>query len=99
MNLEELQETFRLNAYEVGRALTSLGFTNRKRTNAGFILWLDLRTRKRIHNLAHSYAIDRESQFQEDAFGNGCGLCKNPAGVNASSIETKGDSRIASKQW
>jgi hypothetical protein len=83
MNLEQLQETFRLNAYEVGRALTSLGFTNRKRTNAGFILWLDLRTRKRIHNLAHSYAIDQESQFQEDAFGNGCGLCKDPAGVKS----------------
>jgi len=83
LNLESLQETFRLNAHEVGRALTSLGFTNRKRTNAGFILWLDLRTRKRIHNLAHSYAIDQESQFQEDAFGNECGLCKNPAGVKS----------------
>jgi hypothetical protein len=34
-NLERLQETFRLNAHEVGRSLTSLGFTNRKRTNAG----------------------------------------------------------------
>ena len=36
LNLERLQETFRLNAHEVGRALTSLGFTNRKRTNEGF---------------------------------------------------------------
>jgi hypothetical protein len=98
LNLERLQETFRLNAHEVGRALTSLGFTNRKRTNEGFILWLDLRTRKRIHNLAHDYAIDQESQFQEETFGNGCGLCRNP-GSNPSSIETKGDSRIASKQW
>jgi hypothetical protein len=63
-----------------------------------FILWLDLRTRKRIHNLAHDYAIDQESQFQEETFGNGCGLCRNP-GSNPSSIKTKGDSRIASKQW
>ena len=58
-NLERLQETFGLNAHEVGRALTSLGFTNRKRANSGFILWLDLRTRKRIHELAHAYAIDQ----------------------------------------
>ena len=58
LNLEMLQENFRVNAHEVGRALTSLGFTDRKRTNAGFVLWLDLRTRKRIHNLTHTYAID-----------------------------------------
>jgi hypothetical protein len=78
-DLERLQETFRLNAHEVGRALTSLGFTDRKRKNAGFILWLDLRTRKRIHNLAHDYAIAQGGQFHEDGFGEGCDLCKNLA--------------------
>jgi hypothetical protein len=97
-NLERLQETFRLNAHEVGRALTSLGFTNRKRTNAGFIVWLDQGTRKRIHNLAHSYAIDQESQFQEHGFGAGCHLCKNPVGSNPDSTEKKEDSGIKSKQ-
>jgi hypothetical protein len=94
LNLERLQETFRLNAHEVGRALTSLGFTNRKRTNEGFILWLDLRTRKRIHNLAHDYAIDQESRFLEEGFGNGCQLCKNS---NSSAAEAKEDSGIKSK--
>jgi hypothetical protein len=98
LNLESLQETFRLNAHEVGRALTSLGFTNRKRTNAGFILFLDLRTRKRIHDLAHAYAIDQESRSQDESVGNGCGLCKNAAGLNSSSVETKGNSGIESKQ-
>ena len=98
LNLEWLQETFRLNAHEVGRVLTSIGFTDRKRTNAGFILWLDLRTRKRTHNLAHAYAIDQESQFQEDGFGEGCDLCKNPASSNPSSAEKKGDSEIESTQ-
>jgi hypothetical protein len=96
-NLERLQETFRLNAQEVGRALTSLGFTNRKRQNAGFILWLDLGTRKRIHSLAHAYGIDQENQFQEDGFGEGCDLCKDRAGSNPSSAEKKGDSGIESK--
>ena len=37
LKLVWLRENFRLNAHEVGRALTSLGFTNRKRTNAGFV--------------------------------------------------------------
>jgi hypothetical protein len=97
-NLERLQETFRLNAHEVGRALTSLGFTNRKRSNAGFILWLDQGTRKRIHSLAHTYAIDQESQLQEDGFGEGCDLCKDPAGSNPSPTEKKEDSEIESKQ-
>jgi hypothetical protein len=95
LNLESMQETFRLNAHEVGRALTSLGLTNRKRTNAGFILWLDLDSRKRIHNLAHAYAIDQESQYQEQGFGDGCELCNNAP--KALSTEKKGNSGIESK--
>jgi hypothetical protein len=90
------RENFRLNAHEVGRVLTSLGFTNRKRTNAGFVLWLDQGTRKRIHNLAHAYAIDQESQFQEHGFGDGCELCNKAP--KAPSAEKKGDSGIESKQ-
>jgi hypothetical protein len=97
MNLELLKETFRLNAHEVGRTLTSLGFTNRKRTNVGFILWLDLRTRKRVHGLAHSYGIDQEGQFGGESFGNVCELCKNPEPSNPASIETKGNPGIESK--
>jgi hypothetical protein len=97
-NLERLQETFRLNAPEVGRALTSLGFTNRKRTNAGFILWLDLRTRKRIHNLAHEYAIDQGDRFQEEDFRSGCELCQNAGGPIPACAEMKGDSEIELKQ-
>jgi hypothetical protein len=95
-NLESLQETFRLNAHEVGRALTSLGFTNRKRTNAGFILWLDRGTRKRIHDLAHTYAIDQGTEFEGESFRNGCELCNG--GSNAALIETKGDSAIEHEQ-
>jgi hypothetical protein len=94
-NLELLQETFRLSAPEVGRTLTSLGFTNRKRTNTGFILWLDQGSRKRIHDLARAYAIDQESQFLEQGFGNGCELCnKFP---KSSSTENKGNSGTESK--
>jgi hypothetical protein len=66
--------------------------------NAGFIVWLEQGTRKRIHNLSHAYAIDQESQFREDGFGEGCDLCKNPAGSNPSSAEKKEHSGIKSKQ-
>jgi hypothetical protein len=96
LNLEALQETFRLNAHGVGRALTSLGPTNRKRTNVGFILWLDLETRKRIHKLAHDNGIDQESQFRGEGFGNDCDLCKNPRASNPASAETIDDSGIKS---
>jgi len=98
LNLEQLQETFRLNSHAVGRALTALGFTNRKRTNAGFILWLDLDSRKRIHNLARAYAIDRESQFQEEGFGDNCDLCKNLDTSDPASTEKRRVSEIKSKQ-
>jgi hypothetical protein len=98
LNLERLQETFRLNAHEVGRALTTLGFTNRKRTNAGFILWLDMESRKRIHNLARAYAIDRESQFQEEGFGDNCDLCKNLDASTPTSTEKKRVSELKPKQ-
>ncbi len=97
LNLELLHETFRLNAHEVGRALTSLGFTNRKRTNVGFILWLDLRTRMRIHKIAHDYGIDQESRFRGESFGNDCDLCKYQEASNPVSAETKGESGIESK--
>jgi hypothetical protein len=97
LNLEWLQENFRLNGREVGRALTSLGFSNRKRTNVGYILWLDLRTRKRIHTLAHDHGIDQEAMSRRKGFVNGCDLCKNPGAPNPASAETKGDSGIKSK--
>ncbi len=98
LNLEWLQETFRLNAHDVGRALTSLGFNNRKRTNVGYILWLDLRTRKRIHKLAHDHGIDQESRFRGEGFGNDCDLCKGPGASNPASAETKGASGTETKK-
>jgi len=97
LNLERLQETFRLNSHAVGRVLTTLGFTNRKRTNAGFTLWLDLESRKRIHNLARAYAINQETQFQAEGFGNGCELCKKSTASNPSSTAKKGNSGIKAK--
>jgi len=97
LDLERLQETFRLSAHDVGRALTSLGFNNRKRTNAGFFLWLDLRTRERIHTLAHDYAIVQGSQFSNEDSRSGCELCSKTES-QPPSAEKKGDSGSESKQ-
>jgi hypothetical protein len=95
-NLESQQENVRLNAHELGRALTSLGFTDRKRTNVGFTVWLNLRARKRVHQLARDNGIDQENQFH--GFNDNCELCKSPVASNPAAAETKEDSAIDSKQ-
>jgi hypothetical protein len=89
LKLGLLRETFRLTPHEVGRSLTSLGFTNRKRTNVGFTLWLDLTTRKRIHKIAHDYDVDQESRFGGEGIGNDCELCKSPGAANQSRLKLK----------
>lgn len=94
--LERSGEALRVNAHETGRALTSLGITNRKRTNAGFVLYLDQKTRLRIHNLAYGHGIDQESQFRGKGFGDDCELCKNLRAPSPPT-ETKGDSGMKSK--
>jgi hypothetical protein len=96
LNLEGLQETFRLNPHEVGRALTSLGLTNRKRTNAGFIVYLDLWTRKRIHKLARDHWIDQDAAFSGGTFGKDCELCTNTPATERTA-EIKRDSEIMPK--
>ena len=98
IRLELLRETFRLNAHEVGRALTSLGFTNRKRTNGGFVLWVDLDTRRRIHKLVDAYGIDPLGRFRDYRFNRECELCMASEALDSTSTETKGDSGIKSKQ-
>jgi hypothetical protein len=98
LDLEWMQENFRLNPHEVGRTLTSLGIINRKRTNVGFMLRFDLETRKRIHKLVHDDKIDQESQFHREGFGKDCELCKNPEDSNPIRTETKGVSGTESKK-
>jgi hypothetical protein len=43
----------------IGDILTSLGLTNRSRTNPGnYVLWLDHSYRVRIHEMARDYEVD-----------------------------------------
>ena len=60
-DLEEAGERFRVTARSIGAALTSMGFTSRKRTNRGWLLWLDRPARKHIHELIETYGIDSKT--------------------------------------
>jgi hypothetical protein len=47
-----------LNERKTGDILTSLGLTNRSRTNTGYVLTLERSDRVRIHELARGYEVD-----------------------------------------
>jgi hypothetical protein len=72
-------EPSKLNERKVGDILTSLGLTNRDRTNTGYVLNLERSTRVRIHEMARDYEVDGTGQNQN------CDICKqthtsSPAG-------------------
>jgi len=62
-------EPSKLNERKVGDILTSLGLTNRDRTNTGYVLNLERSTRVRIHEMARDYEVDGSDWYQN------CGLC------------------------
>jgi hypothetical protein len=75
-NLARSAERFRLNGKAVGAVLTTLGFRHRKRTNLGFVVWLDRDARKRIHELMSTYGMDAPSAHLPAAEPNEpCDLC------------------------
>jgi hypothetical protein len=47
-----------LNERKMGDILTSLGLTNRSRTNIGYVLWLERSDRVRIHEMVRDYEVD-----------------------------------------
>lgn len=58
LNLAAERELIRASPHEVGRVLTSVGLTDRKRTNAGYVLRLSLEMRKKIHELIRHYRVE-----------------------------------------
>ena len=56
--LKIVGERFQMNEREVGAILTSLGIANRKRTNEGWTVCMDLVLRKHLHRLAIEHGID-----------------------------------------
>jgi hypothetical protein len=56
--LKCVRENFQMNEREVGAVLTSLGIADRKRTNRGLTVCMDLALRKYLHRLATEHGID-----------------------------------------
>lgn len=75
--LRELGEPIRLSSRAVGGALTSMGILNRKRTNTGWVLWLDRPTRQRVHSLVSAYHIAPPPEtLPPSPFMEECEICR-----------------------
>ena len=89
-DLSSRGEPSTLNERKVGDILTSLGLTNRSRTNAGYVLWLERSDRVRIHKMARDYEVDGSSPVQ------GCYICgeTNPAPPGRSTSEPAAEKQV-----
>jgi len=56
-DLKNRGEPGRLAERKVGAILTALSFTNRPRSNKGFVVWLERSDRERLHHIARQYGI------------------------------------------
>lgn len=89
--LEAQDEPFRFKPRAIGSALTSLGFSERKRTNFGCVLSLDRNARMRLHELITAYGLhdrvyagwqepdtfDHQLWVQTEQAAAQCAWCKN----------------------
>ena len=76
-----------LNERKVGDILTSLGLTNRSRTNTGYVLWVERSDRVRIHEMARDYEVDGIGAKQN------CDICKEITASPASSTPEAADEK------
>jgi hypothetical protein len=83
LNLEHDRELFRASPHQVGRDLTTLGLTNRKRTNSGWILLLSRDTRDRIHGLIRRNRIEINSSVSRES----CEFCMGRKDLQPGSSE------------
>jgi hypothetical protein len=75
--LKAAGERFRLRPRKVGALFSSLGLSDRKRTNAGWTLQLTLRDAERIHQLVACYGIDGFEGLVMRMDGACCKLCRD----------------------
>jgi len=74
--LEAENEHVPLNPREVGSVLSSLGFTDRKRSNHGWTLRIGQTTRMQIHKLIATYGYDNNEYLPAEQGMGQCDLCK-----------------------
>jgi hypothetical protein len=84
LNLGASHELSRATPHEVGRVLTTFGLTERKRTNAGYVLYIGRDVRKKIHELVRHYQVEINDSVNREC----CEFCPGrktpPNGANRS---------------
>jgi hypothetical protein len=76
LSLERAGESLRMKPRKVGSILTSLGFSNRTRTNSGWILRLNREDAEKLHHLAENYGIEKLERCFDQISPDECDLCK-----------------------
>jgi hypothetical protein len=75
-NLEAAGENFQVSPREVGAIMTSLGFTNRKRTNTGWTMHISSKEEQQVHSLVSAYGVEFPVGPSERDCRRHCDLCK-----------------------
>jgi hypothetical protein len=78
--LKEACERFRVSPRGVGAALTSLGFAEHWRTNTGWVVLLDRKAQKKIHEWMAAYGVDNFLYKPTTEAMERCDLCKQIKG-------------------
>ena len=81
--LERAGESLRMKPRKVGSVLTSLGFSNRTRTNSGWILSLNREDAEKLHQLADHYGIEKLDECSLPLSPDECDLCKAAAAMKS----------------
>jgi hypothetical protein len=74
--LSAAHENLRLQPRKVGAVLTSLGFTNRTRTNSGWTISISRQDAEKLHQLAACYGLDGFRDRLLSISPNDCTLCQ-----------------------
>jgi hypothetical protein len=89
--LERADENLRMKPRKVGSILTSLGFSNRVRTNLGWVLSLNREDAEKIHELAELYGIEKLDVNCLSLTQYKCDLCKELAARKANRAQSPKD--------
>jgi hypothetical protein len=88
--LRERGEPRMITEKKMGLILTSLHLTNRTRTNEGYVLWLDIETRKEIHALARAHCAKTAPDPDGKA---SCNLCRHAISTGSTGTTNKPDTQ------
>jgi energy-coupling factor transporter ATP-binding protein EcfA2 len=94
-DLRQRGEAGKLSERKLGSVLTSLNLTNRTRTCAGYVLWLDRGTRESIHSLARQHGTKTAVKIDLAA---GCDICGRAKTGSTNGTEIKSAAKNNGRQ-